>query len=62
MDNIPLISNLRCQIEKLETEKRALHLEISTLRDRVLELTNSIEIRDEELARERRISDDLENR
>jgi hypothetical protein len=39
-----------------------MHLEISSLRDRVLDLTNSIEVRDEELARERRISDDLENR
>jgi hypothetical protein len=35
---------------------------MSNLRDRILELTHAIQVRDEELSRERRISDDLENR
>ena len=52
----------RCHIERLEAEKRSLHLEISDLRDRLLELTYSLQVRDEELKRERRTNDDLENR
>ncbi len=52
----------RCQIEKLESEKRSLHREITSLRDRVLELGNSLQIRDEELTRERRLNDELSER
>lgn len=52
----------RCQVERLESEKRSLLTDVSNFRDRVLELTHTIQIRDEELNRERRINDELENR
>jgi hypothetical protein len=49
-------------VDKLENEKRLLLGELTGLRDRVLELSNAVSLRDNDLARERSANDDLAKR